>query len=154
MEDMSALEPLAWLFTELRCEADGAKLILLHSACLTLSTSWLQAGHAIDRALAAIALMTAANDLQSALNLPLSLKHFNHALESNLLILGKLLSIVSLSSQLFVNLELWVHFDDISIVKETFKLVKEVKRVLLLNVIHLLFSSIQFSVSISGGCPQ
>ena len=80
--------------------------------------------------------MTAANDLHSALNLLLSLKHLNHAFESNLLFLSKLLPIVSLSSQLIVNLELRIHFDDISIVKKTFKLVEEVKRVLLLNVIH------------------
>ena len=80
--------------------------------------------------------MTAANDVHSALNLLLSLKHLNQAFESNLLFLGKLLSIVSLSSQLFVNLELWVHFNEISIIEKTFKLVKEVKRVLLLNVIH------------------
>ena len=98
--------------------------------------------------------MTAANDLQGALNLPLSLKHLNHALKANLLFLSKPLPILSLSSQLFVNLELRIHFNDISIVKETFKLVKEVKRVLLLNVIHLLFSSLRISVSISGGCPQ
>ena len=80
--------------------------------------------------------MTAANNLHCALDLLLSLKHLNHALKNENFLFGKLSSFVSLSSQLFVNLESWVHFDDISNVKKTCKLVKEVKCVLLLNVVH------------------